>query len=131
MRTRPLVLQVEWAGCWLHSLPRATGWDHLCLSAYLMVPGALPLVKPMVFAAAEALLLVILQYFALHHLEFVLPKAPKDDLVRQLVQVRLEHSKVEALHSQLECPVSPKLTFEHLARSVARLVHSPRQVTDC
>ena len=96
-----------------------------------MMAGVLPLVKPMVFAGAEALPLVILQHFALHHQEPVLPNVPKDDLGRQLAQARLEHSKVEAHHSQLECPVSPKLAFAYLARSVARLVHSPHQAKCC
>lgn len=66
----------------------------------------------MAFASVEALHPVILQYFALHHLELVLPKAPKDDLVRQLAQARLErHSEAEAHHSQLERSVPPQLAF--------------------
>ena len=89
------------------------------------------MVKPMVFAAAEALPLVILQHFALHHLELVLPKAPKGDRGRQLVQARLEHSKVKARHLQLECPGSQNLVFENLTRSVARLVHSPHLTKCC
>ena len=127
MRTRPLVLPGAWAGCWLHSLLRATRQTRLRLSAGLMARAVRPSARPKVLAAAVALLQVILQHFALHHLELVLPKAPKNDLGRQLAQARLErHSEAELRHLQLECPASPKLAVENLARSVARLVHSPR-----
>jgi len=82
-----------------------------------MARAVRPLARPKVLAAAAALPLMFLRHFVLH---------------RYLVQACLVgHSRAEIQHLPLPCSVSPKLAFENLARSVARLVHSPRQAKCC
>jgi hypothetical protein len=68
------------------------------------------------FAAVEALPLVMRLHSALQN---------------SLTQVRLEHSKVEAHHSQLECSVPPQLAFAYSAHLVTRWAHLPRLMQNC
>ena len=52
-------------------------------------------------------------------------------LQNSLTQVRLEHSKVEAHHSQLECSVMSQSVFAYSAHLVMRWAHLPRLMQDC